>query len=228
MFYEGIVEADNVEYGYCKVRIFGKHTHDRSILPTEDLPNAKIVYSGESCIDELSYFRTIKNGSWVIVGFLDKDEQHPIILGSVVKTVETLPNFDDGFSDPNGAHPSQTGTTISAEAVSDYPNNRVLKTEQHLIEINDATSKINILSGGDINLNGDTDSAVAFTDMQTAFDLLKQELNNFIIAYNLHIHVTTATIGGSPTPGVLSPTVAQAVSATADMSGAQVPTVKLP
>jgi len=185
MFFQGIVESISLtNYGTAKVRIFGKHTEDKTILPTDDLPDAKILYPAESSIDEISYFRTITPGTWVIISFLDKDEQFPIILGSIVKTVNELPNFTQGFTDENSQHPdsnhltestisrlarneniadtiSQTktngrevgltscGTTFSQPANpynTVYPNNRVLQTKKHIIEIDDTdgSERINI------------------------------------------------------------------------------------
>ena len=40
MFYTGIVEnrQDPLQLGRCQVRIVGKHTHDKTQLPTEQLP----------------------------------------------------------------------------------------------------------------------------------------------------------------------------------------------
>lgn len=39
-FYFGIVEDrhDPAHLGRCKVRIVGMHTHDKNLLPTDDLP----------------------------------------------------------------------------------------------------------------------------------------------------------------------------------------------
>ena len=242
-FYQGIVEQDNVNYGYVKVRIFGKHSHDRSILPTADLPNAKIVYSGESNIDEQSYFRTIKNGSWVICGFMDESEQYPIVLGSVVKDVQKFPNFTQGFSDPNAEHPSQLGTTISSEAsnVAKYPNNRVLKTKGHLIEIDDTTgserinvlhksgTKIEIDSTGkltitgtanidlsastDIILNGSGDFAVSWTDLDTIWQAM-------VLLYNAHTHPVSGSTAATTPNQIIPPNT--------NLNLAKVDTVKLP
>ena len=92
----------------------------------------------------------------------------------------------------------------------------------------DNDTYITITTTGNIELNGNADSAVAYTDLKSAFDTLRSDLNNLITAYNLHIHVTTATIGSSATPGVISPTASQGTPSTADMSGAEVPTVKVP
>ena len=175
MFFEGIVEKDDVEFGYVKVRIFGKHNRDKTILPTDDLPNAKIVYSGESNIDEISYYRTICNGTWVICGFLDADEQIPIVLGSIVKTVDALPDFTKGFTDENGVYPSKIGTTIPSEARTNYPHNRVLKTKKHLIEIDDTdgAERINIKhdSGTLILINPDGSITIEANDINIASDI---------------------------------------------------------
>lgn len=237
--YEGIIERDNVEYGIVKARIFSIHTHDKTILPTDDLPDAKIIYSAESNIDEISYFRTITNGTWVVCSFLDDSMQHPVILGSVTKTVNQLPNFDDGFTDENGEYPSKTGTTISTEAITNYPYNRVIKTKKHLIEIDDTegTERINIkhssgatilfdqtgqitLTGVDnININGSDDFAVAYTDLKVAFDQLVTDFNNAVTVFNAHTHSSSGA--GTPNPPTQIPS-------TSDMSAAKVETVKLP
>ena len=81
---------------------------------------------------------------------------------------------------------------------------------------------------GSLELNGAEDYAVAYTDLKDAFDTLRGDLNALVQAYNTHIHTTTATIGSSGTPGVISPTASLGTESTADMSPAQVQTVKLP
>lgn len=92
-------------------------------------------------------------------------------------------------------------------------DNKITDFDPDNIQIrNDAgTSFITLTSTGDIVLNGDSDFAVAFTDMKAAFDTLVSD-------FNTHMHPTAAL--GSPSPPV-APT-------TADMSGAKVDTVKVP
>lgn len=71
---------------------------------------------------------------------------------------------------------------------------------------------------GDVLLNGDANSTINYTDMKLAFDQLRNDLNS-------HFHTTTATIGATATPGVISvPTV----PSTADMAASEVPNVKVP
>jgi hypothetical protein len=83
----GVVEDRNdpEQLGRCRVRIFGYHTDDTSILPTSDLPwavvmqpitSAAISGKGTSPIGPLE-------GTWVIGWFLDgADKQQPLIMGT--------------------------------------------------------------------------------------------------------------------------------------------------
>ena len=77
---------------------------------------------------------------------------------------------------------------------------------------NITSSVITAIEGGvHIELNGNTNFAVKYTELKTAFDLLRTELNTFIALYNGHGH------GGSGA----NPPVPSAIPATADMSGSQ-------
>jgi len=159
----GVVEnnLDPYKLFRCQVRIFGKHTDDRTILPVDDLPWA------------ISTVKNLKNGEWVIINFLDTEEQKPVILGRFPRFVENLPNFNVGFSDPNGEFPSDTNeattsrlerneninetiiqskkdgvkTGVSCAGTSwnepetkynaEYPKNNVIETKYHVIELDD-------------------------------------------------------------------------------------------
>jgi hypothetical protein len=65
-----------------------------------------------------------------------------------------------------------------------------------------------------VQLNGNTNFAVKYLEMKTAFDLLRTELNALITAYNAHTHPTAPSgpVSTPSTPGT---------PAAADMSGAQ-------
>ena len=87
MLYTGVVEnrIDPLKLGRCQVRVVGVHTHDKTILPVEDLPwayplqpitSAAISGIGQSPLG-------LVEGTWVVVMFRDDDMQQPIILGSV-------------------------------------------------------------------------------------------------------------------------------------------------
>ena len=99
-----------------------------------------------------------------------------------------------------------------------------IKFSDNGIEIKNDKSEIILKDDGIVEINGNADFAVAFNDLKTAFDQLKNDFNNFVtIKYNLHVH-----------PGVLSGGASTAVTpatgtaTAADMSNAKVAEVKLP
>lgn len=76
----GVIEdrTDPLEMGRCKVRVFGWHTDNMSLLPTEDLPWAEALQpmSGSSS------FSTARIGDWVMGFFMDgENAQLPMMLG---------------------------------------------------------------------------------------------------------------------------------------------------
>lgn len=87
MLYTGVIEDryDPLKLGRCKVRIVGLHTHDVTKLPTADLPWAipmqPITSAAISGIGQTPL--GLVEGTWVVVMFQDKDEQYPIIIGSI-------------------------------------------------------------------------------------------------------------------------------------------------
>ena len=85
--YHGVVEnrKDPLKLGRCQVRVAGLHSHDKNLLPTEDLPwayplqpvtSAAISGIGHSPVGPVE-------GTWVIIVFRDDDEQFPIMIGTV-------------------------------------------------------------------------------------------------------------------------------------------------
>lgn len=87
MIYHGIVESilDPLKCDRVKVRIFGLHTDNKALIPTDDLPWAQVLKSTDSA--SISGIGTsgqyMVNGTWVVVDFLDKDQQYPIVLGTI-------------------------------------------------------------------------------------------------------------------------------------------------
>ena len=82
--YFGIVEARNdpLRLGRCKVRVAGLHTHDRQILPTEDLPWAMICLPLAGGANATALAPT--EGTQVAVMFADyPDCQIPVVMGVV-------------------------------------------------------------------------------------------------------------------------------------------------
>lgn len=110
-WYVGIVEDINdlEKLGRVRVRCIGIHTDDKTLLPTDDLPWAQLVYPVTSAsISGIGESHGIINGS-TVVGFFQDGElrQQPIILGTLAgKTSENVYK-DRGFSDPDNVYPRE-------------------------------------------------------------------------------------------------------------------------
>lgn len=125
----------------------------------------------------------------------------------------------DGIQDPNDIrrHSLSDGFAIPMMFSQEE---KITSFDTKNIEIR-TTNKdgfIALTPDGDVLLNGDGNSTISFAEMKSAFDQIVSDFSS-------HFHTTTATVGASSTPGVVSiPTV----PSTADMSAAEVPTVKVP
>ena len=85
--YTGCVENRNdpLKLGRCQVRVVGLHTHDKTILPTEDLPWAYPLQPITSAaMNGIGVAPVgVVEGTWVVVMFRDAEQQQPIILGTI-------------------------------------------------------------------------------------------------------------------------------------------------
>lgn len=124
---------------------------------------------------------------------------------------------------------SELGTTIVLGYIT---NNRVAKDGEIRLYSSDSTGGelcyVYLTNDGNLELNGNDDNAVRFSELKAGFDALKADLNSLITAYNSHIHITTATVGATPTPGVIAPTPSTGVSSSASVDTSKVENVKLP
>lgn len=84
--YQGVIEDidDPLKMGRVRVRVFGLHTDNKDLIPTKSLPWAQTMVPTTSA--SMSGIGLSPNGllrgSWVIVSFLDSDNQYPLIIGS--------------------------------------------------------------------------------------------------------------------------------------------------
>lgn len=53
---------------------------------------------------------------------------------------------------------------------------------------------------------GDNGGLINIEDLITKINQLENALNNHIAIFNSHIHITTATVAATPTPGIIAPT----------------------
>ena len=118
--YFGIVEdvKDPRELGRARVRIFGIHTHDKVLIPTDGLPWAVVVQPTTSAANSgIGITPKLLPGTLVMVIFTDPDElQSPIIVGTIPSELrEHIISVDGknikrgttnvGFQDPDGSLP---------------------------------------------------------------------------------------------------------------------------
>ena len=124
-FYTGCVEDRNdpLKLGRCQVRIVGLHTEDKTILPTADLPWAfpvtPITSAGVSGIGSAPLGPV--EGSWVLIMFMDADQQLPIMMGTLggisqianakddSKTIQVNSVSPDGTVNQSPGDPEATG-----------------------------------------------------------------------------------------------------------------------
>jgi predicted chitinase len=112
-FYYGVVENRNdpLSLGRCQVRIAGLHTHDKSLLPTEDLPwSTPVSPITSAAMNGIGHAPLGPvEGTTVIVMFADGERlQQPIMFGSLGGIATT----------PIGIDADQTGQLDAAAAVT--------------------------------------------------------------------------------------------------------------
>lgn len=141
----GAVEDRNdpLKIGRVRVRVFGLHTANRSVLPTDSLPWAYVIQPITSAANSgIGYSPTGILESTHVFGFwADGDNmQMPIVLGTMAGIPTQAGNSegikDVGFNDPNGVYPKEanqpdtdklargesTGTIIEAKNVTRVQN----------------------------------------------------------------------------------------------------------
>ena len=80
IWWVGIVEnsVDPMAVGRCQVRIFGWHSDNPNLLPTENLPWAQAMYS----INNSGKVSAPKVGDWIVGFFMDGElAQMPVMMG---------------------------------------------------------------------------------------------------------------------------------------------------
>jgi len=112
--WKGVIEnnIDEKKLGKVQVRIFGKHTENKSIesqdsyLSVDNLPWAKPAFSiGSPNISGQCNFAIPEKGSIVYGFFEDEDEQDLVYFATALKIVSENPDFSKGFSDPDKINP---------------------------------------------------------------------------------------------------------------------------
>lgn len=112
VFFEGVVEDRNdpLKVGRVRVRVFGKHTSDKSQISTKDLFWASVLMPVTSASNSgVSETPCLLEGSHVVGYFRDGPlSQDPVVIGSILGIPTQQANAGVGFNDPNGKYPKWT------------------------------------------------------------------------------------------------------------------------
>lgn len=94
----GVVEnrMDPLKLGRCQVRIFGHHTDNKQLLPTDDLPWCQASLPTNSS----QLFSAPKEGEYVTGFFADGDSAQTPIMTGVLPGLKPSTGGDSGFQDP--------------------------------------------------------------------------------------------------------------------------------
>lgn len=122
VWWVGVVEdrMDPLQMGRCRVRIFGYHGDDKTLLPTEDLPWAipiqPIISAAVSGIGITPV--GVLPGSWVVGFFLDgNDNQQPVMFGTLgtfaAKTFSEPPELPEVQNTNQGVLKDSSGNVVT-------------------------------------------------------------------------------------------------------------------
>lgn len=150
------------------------------------------------------------------------------------ETNESMPFGIDGVPPENYRAIYAETAERGRNFVIGYINVNQLSTlnagENHIYSTSEDGSKvaafIKLLNDDTIEVLGSGDFFVRYNALETAFNQLRTDLNNFINIFNSHIHTTTATVGGGATPGVISAPTSSGTSSNADITPARIPEIK--
>lgn len=115
-----------------------------------------------------------------------------------------------------------------AVALSDEVEPSVDEGEKEIYSYDASANKlayVKLCSDSSVELNGDTDYAVAFNDLKTAFDQLKSDYDDLVTKYNAHVHPGVTT--GTGSTAVVIPASLGSVT-TANIDPAKIDSIKVP
>lgn len=155
--YRGRVEDNNHpdKNGKVRVRIFGIHSEDTTLVPTSTLPWAECMqslafgYGSGTGITSLP-----RTGTLVFLILENENPQMPIVIGAILGKAQEDSKFDLPMTGRTGLY------DINDLANPGYPDNHVIETlAGHIIEIDDSSGsekiRINHRNGNEVLLNNE-------------------------------------------------------------------------
>lgn len=99
--YRGVVEDiySPKKDGRVRVRIYGLHTDDKTLLPTKALPWAEVVQSLSFGFGSgIGISSVPREGTWVFVYLDHGNPNNPVVIGAMTGKLEKMPDRTKGFT----------------------------------------------------------------------------------------------------------------------------------
>lgn len=121
VWWMGVIEnrKDPLKLGRCQVRIFGWHTENINLIPSDDLPWATTILSANTS----ERTKPPKEGDFVVGFFVDSESgQAPIIMGVLPGIPSEPAKPKTGFSDPRTQEQLNASPQPFGGSAKLYPN----------------------------------------------------------------------------------------------------------
>lgn len=177
--YYGIVENRNdpLKIGRCQVRIVGLHTHDKGLLPTQDLPWAHPMQPVTSAAMNGIGWTPVGpvEGTTVVLTFTDDNMQQPIMLGTLggipqSKAAEAAAEESGNLITDGGVVTTPSGEPVKSGDGSEVTITSASGSSTQIIDtaINSIKTKATALLGAfGIKFNPSTGVAVSAANKET-------------------------------------------------------------
>lgn len=109
---------------------------------------------------------------------------------------------------------------INKDCIAAIGENRIFSTDENGI----LSTYIHLKNDQTMEIGGNTDFMVRYSELENAFNELKNDHNNLVTAFNSHMHATAAT--GPPSIPTPIPSSIPATPSTADITGAKIEEIK--
>ena len=157
----GVAEdsKDPLGLGRCRVRIFGSHTDDLNLIPTEDLPWAMTTNSPNNS----KTVSRIIEGSYVLGFYTDGDAcQSPVIIGVFSSIPQTEPQPNIGFTGISKAYNNEE----AAKEIVQQPQVPSVAPDNKIVRKGEPTTPKNALSANNTILSWTNSQTVHACDFR--------------------------------------------------------------
>lgn len=129
--YTGVVEdiLDPLKLGRVRVRVFGLHSDDRSLIPTDALPWATVATPANSAsMSGIGITPTgLLPGSWVVLFFNDPDNQYPVVFASFPGIPQDTVNQTVAYEETSLSQPDEAAAVPKENADNPVTKGEVQK-----------------------------------------------------------------------------------------------------